>query len=397
MLGYKRSREGRRNTNETVERKIEAAPDGSTVTTETIYRETEEEFRESEQQLYVEAETLRLAQIPVLRQCEENKMKERQQEADNLANMRYLFPWIETDIERCKTPLPLISPAQMEQKGWPVIEGPELIWVPLYWRATRRNAVVDLPDLLWISEIEDRAGGLLWACCDFQWSDDGRALRQVWVPELLLRTYPPYVGLVNAASQQKIRTIYSDMEYAGNKRIGLLQNPGLPQGLPPGLPQGLPVIQHISEEASTKPAQASREAVEQLFDHPEKLIPEMQKIRDDLKNVLVPHVQDHLNTLSLTEQLFFLGDPAFVVSRYYVAAMDGGVNTGPLPRIQVANFVEGTKIRCQVQGLEDPVWLSIALILAAHRQCQCDSGSSCSCRWRAVEVGYDAITKFICG
>lgn len=396
MLGYKRNREGRRNTNETVERKIEAAPDGRTVTTETIYRETEEEFRESEQQLYLETETLRLAQIPALRQYEEDKMKERQQEAENLANMRYLFPWIETDIERCKTPLPLISPAQMERKGWPVIEGPELVWVPLYWRATRRNAVVDLPDLLWISDIEDRAG-LLWACCDFQWSDDGRALRQVWVPELLLRTYPPYVEIVNAASQHKIRTIYSDLEYAGNKRIGFLQNPGLglSRELPQGLPQGLPAIQHfVSEDVSTKPTPAeAREAVEQLFDFPEKLIPEVQKLREELKNVLVPHVQQHLNTLSLAEQLFFLGDPAFVVSRYYVAAMDG--DTGPLPRIQVANFVEGTKIRCQVQGLEDPVWLPVALILAAHRQCQCGAGA-CSCRWRAVEVGYVRILKFIC-
>lgn len=392
MLGYKRDREGRRHTHETVERKTEASPDGHVVTTETISRETEEEYRESEQQLQIDAEILKLEKIPALLQLEEEKMKSRQKLAEDPYTIRYTFQWIEQDIQRAKTPLPLISPAQMEAKGWSVVEGPELVWIPLYWRATRVSAVVDLPDLIWISEMEFREKDRqLWACCDFQWSDDRRQLRGAWIPELLLRTYPPYAEVVNAASHHKIRVLYGDMEYATQKRIQMLQRPGLETrpacSTPLALEHENPLVTRVSDPPN-------REKLESMFDHPESVSEDLDKLRKELQNVMVPHVQKHLDTLSLAEQLFFLGDAGFVVSRYYMAAIDGNQEL-KLPRIQVANYIEGTKIRCKVDGLEDPVWLPASLIFAGHAQCRC--GPICSCRWRALEVAYDALVKFICG
>lgn len=392
MLSYKRTRDAYRNTNEYRERKTETSPDGHTITTEYMQRETEEEYHETEQELQLSAEFLQLQKIPALRQLEEEKMRARQDLATNSASLRYLFQWIETDIERSKVPLPLVSPAEMQKRGWAVVDGPELVWIPLYWRATRPGAVVELPDLLWISEMEMR-GAEVWACCDFQWADNGRRLTKAWVPELLLRSYPPYQDMVNAATRQTIRQVYDQMEYATHKRIGLLQpSLALPAPALAAPPEPEPAPPKTQQQ---QPLPPDFTALEKMFDFPESLEPEIQKLREELKNVLVPQVQQHLNGLSLTEQLFFLGDPTFVVSRYYVAAMDGDVMIA-LPRIQVANFIQGTKIRCQVEGLEDPVWLPACLILAACRlHCRCVA--SCSCRWRALEVAYNALTKFICG
>jgi len=389
---------------EEIERKrVVEEPSGRTTTeSEVERRHLEEESEETsafsfrERQLSLERASF--PHIAEARDTEKKKICTRQVVANDPAAIRYRFRWIADDILRSKLPLPVRSPHFMKSQKIPFFHGPELVYVPLYMRATSSATAVDLPDLVWIHRFEFGASmpeypktvEQLWALCDFKWKDGDDApyeLSGVWMPELLLRSYPPYVPLVDAASHYNIDQVYDEQVHATEKRIMFIQNPGLPCKAPEASSGSSPPLLALHAPPLKDRSGELRAIVDEMYDHPEKFVAEMDHLRKKVRNFEVSaKAREYFGKLSLREQYEVLND-AVAVWRYYIEAL-GAPPTQPLPTILSATLIgfqdNCPSIRCTFRGLPDGIWIPILLLIHCRNACKCVSCLDCSCPWRAI-------------
>jgi len=248
-----------------------------------------------------------------------------------------------------------------------------------------------------------------WVKCDFA----PEFFRGCWLPELLMRTYPPYIKELNRIRRIAIEDLTQDALNACNKRLSLMGSVvvavvATPSETPKdsGNMVTLPPVNRLPRPDPIKIAA-------QLWENPKLTEIHIRVLRRICGNI-VQCLLRGVTPAQLFETLD--GDPAVVIGSFLVTMQLPERSPAVIKQVIDRKLSLGNTgscfqyqpgFRCLVAGFPRAVWLPVSLFAwVAARECRCGGGGAgtsdstpetCHCKWRNMYAGYDFVDRLLRG
>lgn len=243
-----------------------------------------------------------------------------------------------------------------------------------------------------------------WVKCDFA----PEFFRGCWLPELLMRTHPPYIKELNRIRRLAIEDLTQDALNACNKRLSLMGS-AVVAAIPMEKVAGTPSEEKLKAFNSGTPRPDPIKIATQLWENPKLTEIHIRVLRRICGNIVQCLLRGN-NNRDLTEaQLFETldGDPAVVIGSFLVTMQLKERSPAVIKQVIDRKLSLGTPgslfqyqpgFRCLVAGFPRAVWLPVSLFAwVAARECGCGIPETCHCKWRNIYAGYDFVDRLLRG
>jgi len=241
-----------------------------------------------------------------------------------------------------------------------------------------------------------------WVKCDFM----PEFFRGCWIPELLMRTYPPYIKELNRIRRATIDTLVQEAINGCNKRLSLL---GSAVVIPSIVVGEEPNDQADIITTATPPPHPPGDPIKlavQLWENIDLVELQMQQWRKKCHNILACLLRKRppVTEAELFETLD--GDPLVVIGSFLAAMEQPDRAPATIKQVIDKKLSIGLHnqpgVTCSVSGFPRAVWLPVALFAwIAARECRCGVISptyeACQCKWRNIYAGYEFIDHVLRG